>query len=50
MVERTVNSGRPAQPEEVAEAILWLGLHAPLYLHELVKRYPMVSFHQESQR
>ena len=33
MVERTVNSGRPAQPREVAEAILWLGLDAPLYVN-----------------
>jgi 3-oxoacyl-[acyl-carrier protein] reductase len=33
MVERTVNSGRPANPSEVAEAILWLGMSAPLYVN-----------------
>lgn len=33
MVERTVNSGRPAEPTEVAEAILWLGMSAPLYVN-----------------
>lgn len=33
MVERTVNSGRPAHPREVAETILWLGMSAPLYIN-----------------
>ena len=33
MVERTVNSGRPAHPAEVAETILWLGVTAPLYVN-----------------
>mmetsp|Transcript_83412 Transcript_83412/g.250016 ORF Transcript_83412/g.250016 Transcript_83412/m.250016 type:complete len:244 (+) Transcript_83412:135-866(+) len=32
MVSRTVYSGRPARPEEVAEAILWLGMDAPEYV------------------
>ncbi len=31
-VMRSVYSGRPCQPEEVAEAILWLGSASPAYL------------------
>jgi len=33
MVERTVNSGRPAHPSEVAETIVWLGVTSPLYVN-----------------
>ena len=33
MVERTVNSGRPAEASEVAESVLWLGLNSPLYVN-----------------
>ena len=32
-VMRSVNSGRPCRPEEVAEAVLWLGTIAPLYIN-----------------
>ena len=33
MVSRSVYSGRAAQPEEVAQAILWLGTASPEYIN-----------------
>ena len=33
MVTRTVYTGRPAKPQEVAEAILWLGTTSPEYVN-----------------
>jgi 3-oxoacyl-[acyl-carrier protein] reductase len=32
-VMRAVHSGRPATPEEVAGAVLWLGTHSPIYVN-----------------
>ena len=32
-VMRSVHSGRPARPEEVAQAIVWLGTASPAYLN-----------------
>jgi len=32
-VMRSVHSGRPARPEEVAQAIVWLGTESPAYLN-----------------
>jgi 3-oxoacyl-[acyl-carrier protein] reductase len=31
-VMRSVHLGRPCQPEEVAQAIFWLGSESPAYL------------------
>ena len=33
MVMRSVHSGRPAMPVEVAQAVLWLGTESPLYVN-----------------
>ena len=33
MITRSVNSGRPALPEEVAEAIVWLGTDSSAYIN-----------------
>lgn len=30
---RSVHSGRPGRPEEVAQAIVWLGTDSPQYLN-----------------
>ena len=32
-VMRSVHSGRPGRPEEVAQAIVWLGTESPAYLN-----------------
>lgn len=32
-VMRSVHSGRPCSPEEVAQAIVWLGTASPAYLN-----------------